>query len=83
MPNTSPAFDCSRNEHMMITEAHALNPVVSERVGEREAVTAGHSMTCHRGVAVPMWCSPTPSAHINHSDTNLTYTTAQSCRWWS
>jgi len=42
-----------------------------------EAVTAGDSTTCHSGVAMPMWCSPTPATHIDHSNTSLNYATAQ------
>jgi len=78
VPNTPPTFDCGGIVHMMLTQEHALNPVASRCIGSSEEVTAGHSTMCHRGVAMPMWCSPTPAVHIEHSNANLNDATTQS-----
>jgi len=50
----------------------------AQRDAPFEAVVAGHSTTCYRCGAMPMWCSPTPAAHKNHSNANLNDTTTQS-----
>jgi len=77
VPNTPPTLDCGRNVHMKMTQAHALNPIASESVGEREAVTSDNITTCDRSAEMPMWCSQTPAAHTDHSTTDLNNATAQ------